>query len=119
MGPLSPFRRPDGVGHCVLQINSLASRLIPVPEVSWFASQKLSSTENSEEPAEKVDLSANKWLTARIRFKGDIVDMAVDNVWDRQLKRPNFNDTKGKLFWMQNGGERGIEIDDGVVSPTR
>jgi hypothetical protein len=69
-------------------------------------------------PAEKVDLSANEWRTAKIRFKGDTVDMAVDTVWIRQLKRPNFDATKRKLLWMQNGGEEGIEIDDVVVSPT-
>ena len=69
-------------------------------------------------PAEKVDLSANEWRTAKIRFKGDTVDMAVDTVWARQLKRPNFDATKRKLLWMQNGGEEGIEIDDVVVSPT-
>jgi hypothetical protein len=25
--------------------------------------------------------------------------------------RPNFNAGKRKLLWMQNGGEKGIEID--------
>ncbi|MEY5011630.1 MAG: hypothetical protein RLZZ253_2769 [Verrucomicrobiota bacterium] len=33
-------------------------------------------------------------------------------------KQPNFDATKRKLLWMQNGGEKGIEIDDVVVLPT-
>ncbi|MCB1062282.1 MAG: hypothetical protein KDN20_05080 [Verrucomicrobiae bacterium] len=51
-------------------------------------------------------------------FKGDTVDMLVDGVWSRQLTRANFDATKRKLLWMQNGGEAGIEIDDIVVTPT-
>ncbi len=65
-----------------------------------------------------LPLVTNAWRTAKIRFKGDTVDMAVDTVWVRQLKRPNFDAIKRKLLWMQNGGEQGIEIDDVVVSPT-
>jgi hypothetical protein len=69
-------------------------------------------------PAEKVDLSANEWRTVKLIFKGDTVDMSVDGKWQRSLKRPNFDATKRKLLWMQNGGEKGIEIDDIVVTPT-
>ena len=69
-------------------------------------------------PAEKVDLSANEWRTVKLVFKGDTVDMSVDGKWQRSLKRPNFDATKRKLLWMQNGGEKGIEIDDVVVTPT-
>ena len=69
-------------------------------------------------PAEKVDLSSSAWRTVQLRFKGDTVDMAVEGIWTRQLKRPNFDATKRKLLWMQNGGEKGIEIDDVVVLPT-
>jgi hypothetical protein len=70
-------------------------------------------------PAEKVDLSANDWRTVKLAFKGDTVDMSVDGKWRHQLKRLNFDATKRKLLWMQNGGEKGIEIDDVVVEPTR
>jgi hypothetical protein len=69
-------------------------------------------------PAEKVDLSANEWRTVRLVFKGDTVDMSVDGKWQRTLKRPNFDATKRKLLWMQNGGAAGIEIDDVLVTPT-
>ncbi len=68
---------------------------------------------------EKVDLSANAWRTVKLVFKGDTVDISVDGIWSRQLTRANFNATKRKLLWMQNGGEEGIEIDDVVVQPTR
>lgn len=69
-------------------------------------------------PAEKVDLSANEWRTVKLIFKGDTVDMSVDGKWKHTLKRPNFDAIKRKLLWMQNGGEKGIEIDDVVVTPT-
>jgi hypothetical protein len=69
-------------------------------------------------PAEKVDLSDNDWRTVKLFFKGDTLDMSVDDKWKHTLKRPNFDATKRKLLWMQNGGEKGIEIDDIVVTPT-
>ena len=72
---------------------------------------------NEHFAAEKFDLSANEWRTVNLAFKGDTVDMSVDGKWTRQLKRPNFDATKRKLLWMQNGGESGIEIDDIVVAP--
>jgi hypothetical protein len=65
-----------------------------------------------------VDLSSSTWRTVQLRFKGDTVDMAVEGLWTRQLKRPHFDATKRKLLWMQNGGEKGIEIDAVVVTPT-
>lgn len=70
-------------------------------------------------PAEKIDLSDNEWRSVKLVFKGDTVDMSVDGKWKRTLKRPNFDATKRKLNWMQNGGEKGIEIDDVIVEPTR
>ena len=70
-------------------------------------------------PAEKVDLSDTEWRTVKLVFKGDTVDMSVDGKWKHTLKRPNFDATKRKLLWMQNGGEKGIDIDDVVVEPTR
>ncbi len=70
-------------------------------------------------PTEKVDLSANEWRTVKLVFKGDTVNMSVDGKWMRSLQRPNFDAAKRKLLWMQNGGEKGVEIDDVVVEPTR
>jgi hypothetical protein len=69
-------------------------------------------------PAEPVDLSNNEWHTVKLQFKGDTVDISVDALWTRQLKRHNFDATKRKLLWMQNGGAQGIEIDDVTVVPT-
>jgi hypothetical protein len=68
---------------------------------------------------EKADLSANTWRAVKLVFKGDTVDLSVDGVWSRRLTRANFDATKRKLLWMQNGGEAGIEIDDVIVIPTR
>lgn len=68
---------------------------------------------------EKMDLSANIWRSVRLVFKGDTVDMSVAGVWSRRLTRTNFDATKRKLLWMQNGGDAGIEIDDVIVTPTR
>ena len=68
---------------------------------------------------EKADLSANTWRAVKLVFKGDTVDLSVDCVWSRRLTRANFDATKRKHLWMQNGGEAGIEIDDVIVIPTR
>ena len=73
---------------------------------------------NEHLPPEKVDLSDNEWRTVKLVFKGDNVDMSVDGKWKHSLKRTNFDATKRKLLWMQNGGEKGIEIDDVIVTPT-
>jgi len=73
---------------------------------------------NEHFPAEKVDLADNEWRSVKLVFKGDTVDISVDGKWKQTLKRPNFDATKRKLLWMQNGGEKGIEIDDVVVTPT-
>ena len=73
---------------------------------------------NEHFPAEKVDLSDGGWRTVRLAFKGDTVAMSVDGKWSRSLQRQNFDATKRKLLWMQSGGEKGIEIDDVVITPT-
>ncbi|TSA30951.1 MAG: hypothetical protein D4R66_08130 [Opitutales bacterium] len=73
---------------------------------------------NENLPAEKVDLSDNEWRTVKLVFKSDTVDMSVDGKWKHSLKRQNFDAPKRKLLWMQNGGEKGIEIDDVVITPT-
>jgi hypothetical protein len=70
-------------------------------------------------PLEKVDLSANTWRTVKLVFRGEEVQITLDDkTWSRTLTRPNFNAGKKKLLWMQNGGEAGIELDDIVVTPT-
>ncbi len=69
-------------------------------------------------PATKVDLSDDGWRNVKLAFKGNTVDISVDGKWSQSLKRPNFDAPKRKLLWMQNGGEKGIEIDDVIVTPT-
>ena len=64
-------------------------------------------------PVEKVDLKANEWREVKLVFQGDRVDISInDTLWQKTLRRSNFNAGKRKLLWMQNGGEKGIEIDD-------
>ena len=70
-------------------------------------------------PAEKIDLSGNGWRTVKLVFKGEAVSISIDDkAWSNSLVRPNFNAGKRKLLWMQNGSEKGIEIDDIRVEPT-
>jgi hypothetical protein len=70
-------------------------------------------------PADKVDLSGNTWREVRLVFQGERATVSLDgHVWGKPLSRPCFNDGKRKLLWMQNGGERGIELDDIHVVPT-
>ena len=67
---------------------------------------------------EKVDLTRNSWREVRLIFQGERVTVSLDGkVWSRTLNRPCFNAPKRKLLWMQNGGEKGIEIDDVHVEP--
>ena len=99
-------------GHTFDQKHPLLQKNFPPLAVSG------SLRTNEVLPAEKVDLSDNDWRTVKLVFKGDTVDMSVDGKWTRTLKRPNFDATKRKLLWMQNGGEKGIEIDDVIVTPT-
>jgi len=70
-------------------------------------------------PLEKVDLTANKWREMKLVFRGEEVILTLDGkTWSKTLKRANFNATKRKLLWMQNGGEAGIELDDIQVTST-
>jgi hypothetical protein len=70
-------------------------------------------------PLEKVDLTANKWREMKLVFRGEEVIITLDGqTWTKTLTRPNFNATKRKLLWMQNGGEAGIELDDIQVTLT-
>jgi hypothetical protein len=68
-------------------------------------------------PLEKVDLARDTWREVRIVFRGDGVSVSVDGKrWVKTLSRPCFNAAKRKLLWMQNGGEKGIELDDIIVA---
>ena len=70
-------------------------------------------------PLEKVDLKSNAWREVKLVFQGEQVAMSIDGkVWSKTLSRANFNAGKRKLLWMQNGGEKGIEIDDVHVQAT-
>ena len=69
-------------------------------------------------PLEKIDLSANDWHEVKLVFKAESVTITLDDQrWTKHLTRPAFNAAKRKLLWMQNGGEKGIEIDDIQVLP--
>ncbi|MBT6483421.1 MAG: hypothetical protein HOK71_01955 [Planctomycetaceae bacterium] len=69
-------------------------------------------------PIEKVDLSTSKWHQVKLTFKADVVSISLDGrLWTKSLTRPCFNAAKRKLLWMQNGGEKGLEIDDIQVLP--
>jgi hypothetical protein len=71
---------------------------------------------NHRFPFESVDLSANDWHTVKLTFQGDTVTISVDgSAWRKTLRHACFDATKKKLLWMQNGGPKGIEIDDILV----
>ena len=67
-------------------------------------------------PREKLDLSANDWHDVKLIFHGEKVTVSVDGKrWQKILTRPCFSAAKQKLLWMQNGGTKGIEIDEIIV----
>jgi len=70
-------------------------------------------------PLEKVDLKSNDWREVKLVFQDEKVVISIDGkLWSKTLSRANFNAGKRKLLWMQNGGEKGIEIDDVHVQST-
>ena len=70
-------------------------------------------------PLEKVDLASNEWREVKLVFQGEQAIISVDGkLWSKTLTRANFNAGKRKLLWMQNGGDKGIEIDDIHVAET-
>jgi hypothetical protein len=74
---------------------------------------------NEHLPFEKVNLSQNDWREVKLVFYDEQVSMSIDHhLWRKTLSRSNFNAGKHKLLWMQNGGEKGIEIDDVHVHAT-
>lgn len=69
-------------------------------------------------PLDKLDLSASAWREVRLVFRGERVDVGIDGkLWSKTLERGCFDAAKRKLLWMQNGGDRGIELDDIHVAP--
>lgn len=71
-------------------------------------------------PKKAVNLSANDWREVTLAFRGNTVSIRIEGgIWQKTLERSNFNAAKRKLLWMQNGGEKGIEIDDIRVSPIK
>ena len=71
---------------------------------------------NKRFPQEALDLSANEWHAVKLVFQGDTVTISVDGkAWQKTLTHSCFDASKKKLLWMQNGGEKGIEIDDILV----
>ncbi len=70
-------------------------------------------------PLEKRDLSKTAWHEVKLVFRGEQVVVSLDGkMWRKTLNRPCFNAAKRKLLWMQNGGQKGIEIDDIHVTPS-
>lgn len=68
---------------------------------------------NEHLPQEAVDLTKNEWHMINLVFTGENVAITLDDTkWTHTLKRQNFNAGKRKLLWMQNGGAKGIELDD-------
>lgn len=69
-------------------------------------------------PVEKLNLGTNEWREVRLVFAGARVTVSVDRpAWSKTLERPGFPAAKRKLLWMQNGGEKGLELDDIRVEP--
>jgi len=74
---------------------------------------------NEHLPLDKIDLTKNAWHTVKLVFTSENVILTLDDTkWTQTLRRSNFNAAKRKLLWMQNGGEKGIEIDDIHVQAT-
>lgn len=66
---------------------------------------------------EKVEIKTGEWQMVRLKFQGEQVEMSLnEKIWTKTLNRPGFKFEKKKLLFMQNGGEKGIEIDDVKVS---
>ncbi len=64
-------------------------------------------------------MTANTWREVKLVFHGEEILITLnDKSFSHTLKRTNFNVTKRKLLWMQNGGDQGLELDDIHVMPT-
>lgn len=68
-------------------------------------------------PLQPLSLQENVWHEVKLTFRGDTLSLHLDGqLYVDALKRPGFTGQKRKLLWMQNGGEKGIELDDLRVS---
>ncbi len=93
----------------------------PLRQKGGHPADKLSGAYRLNEflPKEKHDLSGTQWREVQVVFHGEQANISVDGqTWTQTLIRPCFNAAKRKLLWMQNGGEKGIELDDIRVAPS-
>jgi len=69
-------------------------------------------------PPKPLPLEENVWHEVKLTFQADTMNLHLDGKLHAEaLKRPGFKGAKHKLLWMQNGGEKGMELDDLRVSP--
>lgn len=73
---------------------------------------------NESLPKHPLPLQGPEWHEVRLVFRGEEVQISVNGqAWSQTLTRPGFKETKHKLLWMQNGGAKGIELDDIHILP--
>ena len=74
---------------------------------------------NTKYPRESIDLTKNMWHHVRVQFYGETVTINLDEKkWKKTLRHACFDQEKQKVLWMQNGGEKGVELDDIHVTRT-
>ena len=74
---------------------------------------------NTKYPRDSIDLTKNIWHDVRIQFSGETVIITLDEKkWKKTLRHVCFDQKKRKVLWMQNGGEKGVELDDIHVTQT-
>ncbi|MEO2002114.1 MAG: hypothetical protein ABGW75_10865 [Pirellulales bacterium] len=74
---------------------------------------------NTKYPRESIDLTKNSWHDVRIQFFGETVVITLDDEkWEKTIRHKCFNQEKRKILWMQNGGEKGVELDDIHITQT-
>ncbi|MDA7889020.1 hypothetical protein N9A79_00435, partial [Pirellulales bacterium] len=74
---------------------------------------------NTKYPRDSMDLTKNRWHDVKIQFYGETVTITLDEkTWKKTLKHACFDQEKCKILWMQNGGGKGVELDDIHVTQT-
>ena len=74
---------------------------------------------NMKYPRKSIDLTKNMWHDVRVQFYGETVTINLDEkIWKKTLRHACFDQEKQKVLWMQNGGEKGVELDDIHVTQT-
>jgi hypothetical protein len=64
-------------------------------------------------PEQIESLDDDEWHELELVFKGDTAAISLDRrLWSTEVTRPGFVHEKQEISLMQNGGEKGIEIDD-------